>query len=101
MDEPHLGKKGEPHVGKKNPSAVLGTYYIKGTLLGTPNREPREYSRNIMEYQDPGRYIRVIFLHYVLGVPCLGIPVKSLYYVRNVPKPLATLPYCTVENRLQ
>ena len=28
---------------------------FKGTLLGTPNREPQEYSRNIMEYKDPGR----------------------------------------------
>ena len=31
----------------------------KGTLLGTPNREPQEYSRNIMEYKDPGRYIPI------------------------------------------
>ena len=48
----------------------------KGTLLGTPNREPQEYSRNIMEYKDPGRYIPIIYL--LLGVPCLGFPVEFL-----------------------
>ena len=37
---------------------------FKGTLLGTPNREPQEYSRNIMEYKDPGRYIPIIYLLY-------------------------------------
>ena len=36
---------------------VIRITVIKGTLLGTPNREPQEYSRNIMEYKDPGRYI--------------------------------------------
>ena len=52
----------------------------KGTLLGTPNREPKEYSRNIMEYKDPGRYIPIIYLLYSWGsrfgvpsrVPLLG-----------------------------
>ena len=47
---------------------------------GTPNREPQEYSRNVIEYKDPGIY-------YIptlnpnpkpFGVPCLGFPVKSL-----------------------
>ena len=40
--------------------------FSKGTLLGTPNRElePQEYSRNIMEYKDPGRYIPIIYLLY-------------------------------------
>ena len=28
----------------------------EGTLLGTPSREPQEYSRNIIEYKDPGRH---------------------------------------------
>ena len=42
------------------------TFY-KGTLLETPNREPQEYSRNIMEYKDPGRYIPIIFLLYSWG----------------------------------
>ena len=35
---------------------------FKGTLLGTPNREPQEYSRNVMEYEDSGRYIPIILL---------------------------------------
>ena len=47
--------------------------YNKGTLLGTPNREPQEYSRNIIEYKDPGRYIPIIYLLYSwasrFGVP--------------------------------
>ena len=47
----------------------------KGTLLGTPNREPQEYSRNTIEYKDPGRYI--------LGVPYLGFPVESLQIQRR------------------
>ena len=42
----------------------------KGTLLGTPNREPLEYSRNIM---DPGRYIPIIYLLYSLGSR-FGVP---------------------------
>ena len=37
---------------------------IKGTLLGTPNREPQEYSSNILEYKDPARYVPIIFLLY-------------------------------------
>ena len=45
--------------------------------MGTPNREPQEYSRNITEYKDPGRYsIFLLHSYYILGVPCLGIPIK-------------------------
>ena len=40
---------------------------VNGTQLGTPNREPQEYSRNIMEYKDPGRYIPIIYLLYSWG----------------------------------
>ena len=51
----------------------------KGTLLGTPNGEPQEYSRNIMEYKDPGGYIPItVYTYYILGVPYLGFPVESL-----------------------
>ena len=46
---------------------------VKGTLLETPNREPQEYSRNIMEYKDPGRYIPIIYLLYS-GGSRLGVP---------------------------
>ena len=31
-------------------------------LMGTPNREPHKYSRNIVEYRGPARYIPMIFL---------------------------------------
>ena len=41
----------------------------KGTLLGTPNRDPQEYRRNRLEDKDPGRYIPIIFLLYFLGFP--------------------------------
>ena len=44
--------------------------------MGTPNREPQEYSRNIKEYKGPGRYIPRIFLLYSWGsLP--GVPIKS------------------------
>ena len=45
----------------------------KGTLLGTPNREPQEYIRNIMEYKDPGRYIPIIYQLYSWG-SLFGVP---------------------------
>ena len=47
--------------------------FNKGTLLGTPNREPQEYSRNIMEYKDPGTYIPIICLLYSWG-SLFGVP---------------------------
>ena len=49
----------------------------KGTLLGTPNREPQEYSRNTMEYKDPGRYIPIIYLLYSWGAR-FGVPSRVL-----------------------
>ena len=56
---------------------------IKGTLLGTPNREPQEYSRNMMEYKDPGRYIPIIYLLYSwgsrFGVPSRVPLIMSVY----------------------
>ena len=30
--------------------------------MGTPNREPQEYSKNIIEIKDLGGYIPIIFL---------------------------------------
>ena len=59
----------------KKVSTPTGNVF-KGTLLGTPNREPQEYSRNIMEYKDPGIYL--LYTYYILGVPYLGFPVESL-----------------------
>ena len=52
---------------------------ISNNLLGTPNREPQEYTRNIIDYKDPGRYIPFIFLLYILGVHCLGFPFGYSY----------------------
>ena len=43
--------------------------------MDTPNREPQEYSRNIKEYKDPGRYIPIFFLLYSLG-SLFGVPSK-------------------------
>ena len=54
---------------------LLRIHRFKGTLLGTPNREPQEYSRNIMEYKDPGRYFPIIFLLYSWG-SLFGVPSK-------------------------
>ena len=53
--------------------------YSKWTLLGTPNREPQEYSRNIMGYKDPGRYIPIIYLLYSWGSP-FGVPSRVPLY---------------------
>ena len=53
-----------------------GSTTLKGPY-GNPNRETREYSRDIMEYKDTGRYIPIIFLLYS-EVPGLGFPLKSL-----------------------
>ena len=47
----------------------------KGTLMGTPNRDPPEYSRNIIEHKDPGRYIPIIFLLNSWG-SLFGVPSK-------------------------
>ena len=47
--------------------------------METPNREPQEYSRNIIELKDPGRYIPDIPKPYIIEYKDLGryIP-KSL-----------------------
>ena len=51
----------------------LHQQHVQGTLLGTPNREPQEYSRNILDYKDPGSYIPIIFLLYSWG-SLFGVP---------------------------
>ena len=43
--------------------------------MGTPNREPQEYSRNIIECKDPGTHIPIIFLLYSWG-SLVGVPTK-------------------------
>ena len=49
----------------------------EGTVLGTPNREPQEYSRNIMGIYLPGSSYSIIFLLYSWG-SLFGFPIKSL-----------------------
>ena len=41
--------------------------------MGTSNREPQEYSRNMMEYKDPSRYIPIILLLHSWGSR-FGVP---------------------------
>ena len=45
--------------------------------MGTPNREPQEYSRNIIEYKDPGRYTPSILLLFSWG-SLFEVPIKVL-----------------------
>ena len=47
--------------------------FIKGTLLGTPNREPQEYSRYIIGIYLPGSLYSIIFLVYSWG-SLFGVP---------------------------
>ena len=48
---------------------------LHGTLMGTPNREAQECSRNMKEYKDPGRHITMIFLLCSWGSLC-GLSIK-------------------------
>ena len=48
--------------------------------MGTPNREPQEYSRSITEHKDPGKYLPIISLLYSCG-SLFGVPSNvPLYY---------------------
>ena len=54
-------------------SDILGVHArhnIKGALMGTPNREPQEYSRNII-----GIYLSGSFYSYYTPTIFLGFPV--------------------------
>ena len=42
-------------------------------LYWEPNKEPQEYSRNIMEYENPGKYIPIIVLLHSWG-SLFGVP---------------------------
>ena len=48
--------------------------------MGTPNREPQEYSRNLDRNIPTMVLIFLLNSYYILGVPCLGFPLGSLYY---------------------
>ena len=58
------------NVHTKNPIEVLPG---KGTLLGTPNREPQEYSKHIIGIYLPGSSYSIIFLLYSWG-SLFGVP---------------------------
>ena len=49
----------------------------KGTLLGTPNWEPQEYSRYIVGIYLPGSLYSIIFLLYSWG-SLFGVPSRVL-----------------------
>ena len=52
--------------------------------MGTPNREPREYSRNINK--DTGKYIPIVILLYSWG-SLFGAPSKVPLIKGVIPKP--------------
>ena len=66
--------------------ARTGTQHLKGTLLGIPNREPQEHSRNIRGIYLPGSLYSSIFLPYSWG-SLFGVPSKVPLALR--------LPACT------
>ena len=63
---------------------------VKGTLLGTPNREAQEYTRYIIGIYLPGSLYSIIFLLYSWGslfgvpsrVPLMVVSVKGGYHDR-------------------
>ena len=44
--------------------------------MGTLDRESQEYTRNIIVYKGPGRYVPIIFLLYSWG-SLFGFPLES------------------------
>ena len=54
-------------------SFFLRNRHRSGTLLGTPNREPQEYSRYIIGIYLPGSLYSIIFLLYSWG-SLFGVP---------------------------
>ena len=56
---------------------------IKETLMGNPNREPQEYSRNIIGICPPGSFYSIIFLLYSWG-SLFGVPIKVLLVMRHL-----------------
>ena len=49
-------------------------------IVGTPNREPQEYSRNIIGIYLSGSFDSRLYTHYILGVPCLGFPLSRFAF---------------------
>ena len=56
--------------------------FHKRVPMGTPNREPQEYSRNTIEYKDPSKYIPVVFQLYSWG-SLFGVPSKVPLFHAN------------------
>ena len=65
--------------------------YDKGTLLGTPNREPQEYSKNIIGICLPGSLHSTIFLLYSWGF-LFGVPSEVPVYDAFLGTPLIRIP---------
>ena len=66
------------HMRKQDPGLRWDIPHSKGTLMGTPNREPQEYNRNIIGIYLPGSLYSIIFLFYSWGsLLFLGFPLKS------------------------
>ena len=59
-----------------------GAIDFKGTLLGTPNWEPQEYSRNIRGIYLPGSLYSIIFLLYSWG-SLFGVPSRVPLHFRR------------------
>ena len=55
------------------------TAYSKGTLLGTPNKEPQENDRNVVGIYLPGSLYSTIFLPYSWG-SLFGVTMRTLLY---------------------
>ena len=81
-----------PDVAKESKTIILviieaSTLYIKRIVLGTPNREPQEYSRNIVECKDLGKNIPITFLLFsrgsLFGVPS-KVPVIHVFHTSTV-----------------
>ena len=52
---------------------------MKGLEWKAQNREPQEYSRHIFGIYVPSPFIPLIYSYYILGISCLGFPLKPLY----------------------
>ena len=70
--------------------------------MGTPNREPTEYSRNRIGIpKDTGRCIPIIYCCCILWVPYFGSPFYSLNYKPKevCSSPCASDPRIPIEDR--
>ena len=66
-----MGVLGYVFLGR---SPFVKVLHSKGTLLGTPNREPQEYSRNIIGIYLPGSPFLLYSWGSLFGVPIIAPP---------------------------